>query len=325
MSRIEDFITDVDVEDNYFFCHATLLDQEIVKSIFNTGLNFNETIFSTTCIYTGTKNDVISKIKNHYFNVMGYNIVIKIPKWLFSGFYGKLKNVFDAIAIQRDEVLKTIPNIFIYGCYDPENSDFLLNPNYHQILNLEDKKMIRDNILKYLEIRKNSLIVQDYQFKKEELDTILNISQKDNNNSFNVVEYRRNFVIKNLISIYNDCENDIMKTDYDMNYEIDKNFIYESVKNKKVNMNTKSLSEIYMNGKISYGDVFEWTLPAIIRMSQLLKCANELSNVNNFDYLGEFVSLQPIHTIIGEMINSKESIRQFKELKDLPFCKNIIK
>ena len=172
---------------------------------------------------------------------------------------------------------------------------------------------------------KNNVILQDYQFKKEELDIMLNTNQKDNNNSFDVVEYRRNFVIKNFISIYNDFENDIMKTDYDNNYEIDKNFICESVKNKKVNMNANVLSEIYMNGKINNGNGFEWTLPAIIRMSQLLKCANELSIINNFDYLGEFVSIQPIHTIIGEMINSKESIKEFKELKNLSFNKNIKK
>lgn len=325
MSRIEDFVTEIDVRDNYFFCHATSFDKNIVKSIFNTGLNFNETIFSTACIYTGTKKEIISEIQNHYFNVIGYNIVIKIPKWLFSGFNGKLKEPFDAISIQRDEVVKTIPNFFIYGCYNPENNDFILNPNYHKILNLDDKIMIRNNILKYLEIRKNNVILQDYQFKKEELDIILNTNQKDNNNSFDVVEYRRNFVIKNFISIYNDFENDIVKTDYDNNYEIDKNFICESVKNKKVNINANVLSEIYMDGKKNNGGCLEWTLPAIIRMSQLLKCANELSIINNFDYLGEFVSIQPIHTIIGEMINSKESIKEFKELKNLSFNKNIKK
>ena len=31
------------------------------------------------------------------------------------------------------------------------------------------------------------------------------------------------------------------------------------------------------------------------------------------NYLGEFVSLEPIHSIIGEMIESKESMQGFKE------------
>lgn len=218
------------------------------------------------------------------------------------------------------ELINSNGNYTFEGWYFPSTIQVIkeneeLFKNYLRQLYKEQGLDIDNIVIKFEQKSISKKVSINYSIRKMSI----------NNSSENIKEYRKKFVIDNFITPYQKQENDIMKYDYDINYEINKNFICESVKNKKVNMNANVLSEIYMNGKINNGNGFEWTLSAIIRMSQLLKCANELSIINNFDYLGEFVSIQPIHTIIGEMINSKESIKEFKELKNLSFNKNIKK
>lgn len=316
MGKIEEYFSEDDINKNHIFCHATSFDEAVVKSIFEKGLYFNETIFSTTCIYSGSKEEVISKVKDHYFKLNGYNIVIKFPKEIINSFAGRIKEIFDAISIQNNEFERTIPNIFIYGCYNPKNGEFILNPNYHKNVTLEDRIMLKENVLKYIKTKSESEFIDYSNFSEKELNKILGIPQNIRDNQ-NVIEYRTNYVINNFINVYDNLETEYMKFEYEENFEYDKKFIIDSIKNKKVNLNNNTLSEIYMDGKIFDNNEYEWTLSAIIRLSQLLKCAKKLSEIERYNYLGELVSLEPIHTIIGEMVNSKQTFKEFREYNNI--------
>lgn len=324
MSRLEDYIY---INDGYaYFLHSiksyndTL---EVLESILENGLYIGSgelhfTITSIGTCKTEGFDNLISTIENYSYDGGSKTIIMRMPFSLLLTDYSKTLmrytgdiqlNMLCDYEPWEEYDYAVLPSKFILGYYDSISKDFVLNDKYHFVLTQDDISTIANNIVTFSS--HHASIVKNYPtFNKEEVERNLKIALMNDSNK---KAYRRRIVIDNIIKYYDQQETEEMKLDYSYNNENDILFIISSVKNKKINISDYAISEIYMNGKIDMGNGLEWSVPAIIRLAQLLKSAKKLSEINHYDYLGELVSLQPIHTIIGEILKSPHTYNEFRD------------
>lgn len=125
---------------------------------------------------------------------------------------------------------------------------------------------------------------------------------------------RTNYIRRHLLSLYGKAENDVMFSDRAGLEENDIMAVLKAVKEKNISPNMVSklgLDEIRMgNDKTMY------TTFSVKRLLCLLKAANNITLDYGENYLGEFASLEPIHTIIGYMVSNKENLKFLEEMAE---------
>lgn len=125
---------------------------------------------------------------------------------------------------------------------------------------------------------------------------------------------RTNYIRKQLLSLYGKAENDVMFNDRADLEENDIIAVVKAVKEKR--MSPAMASSLGIDEVRKENEKATYTTFSVKRLLCLLKAANNITLEYGENFLGEFASLEPICTIIGEVVSNKQNLRFLEEMAE---------
>ena len=157
--------------------------------------------------------------------------------------------------------------------------------------------------------------VRTKKIDKKEIRNITNsVSIKDVINTEEEMKkiQRTKYIRKHLLSLYDKAENDIMFNDRRDLEEKDIGVILKAINSGGLSPNIASrlgIDEVRRENGIA-----NYTTFSVKRLLHLLKAADNITLDYGKNYLGEFASVEPIHTIIGELVQNKKNLEFLEEM-----------